>query len=101
MISFADMKPYYEKQGVVFHTIYAPESTHKNKAFELALEGKYDLIKAELLSPLARKFQEAVTQQRPNLDTKVEGIIAGKMFFAQDALKHGMVDGIGTIGTGT
>jgi signal peptide peptidase SppA len=97
MISFADMQPYYEKMGVKFHTVYAPESTHKNQAFELALQGKYDLIKSELLSPLARKFQDAVKKQRPNLNLSVEGIIAGKMFFATDALKHNMVDGIGNM----
>lgn len=97
MISFADMRPMYEKEGVKFHTIYAPESTHKNQAFELALQGKYDLIKSDLLSPLARKFQETVKAKRPNIDLKQEGIIAGKMFYATDALKYGMVDGIGTL----
>ncbi len=97
MVSFVDLRPMWEKEGVRFHTIYAPESPHKNQAFELALKGKYDLIKSEILSPLAQKFQEAVKTQRPNLDLKVEGIISGKMFYAQDALNHGMVDGIGTL----
>lgn len=97
MVSFADMRPMWEKEGVKFHTIYPPESSHKNQAFELALKGKYDLIKSEILSPLARKFQAAVKEQRPNLNLEVEGIISGKMFYATDALQNGMVDGIGTL----
>ena len=96
MISFADMQPYYEAQGVKFHKIYAPESNYKNKAFELALKGEYDLIKEEILSPAAKQFQQAVKANRPNLKLDEPGIIAGKMFYAKDALKYGMVDGIGT-----
>lgn len=97
MVSFSDMRGYWEAQGVKFHTIYAPESTHKNQAFELALKGDYDLIKTELLSPMAKQFQAAVKKNRPGIDLKQEGIIAGRMFFARDAFKYGMVDGIGTI----
>jgi ClpP class serine protease len=95
MVSFIDAKPVWEKMGYKVHTIYAPESTHKNKPFELALEGKYDLIKKEMLSPLAIKFQQDVQTNRPDLNTKEEGILAGRVFFAGDALKHGMIDAIG------
>lgn len=95
MVSFADMQPYYEKQGVKFHTIYAPESESKNEAFNLALEGKYEMIKSEMLSPLARKFQAAVRQGRNGkIDLTVKGILSGKMFYADDAAKHGMIDGV-------
>jgi signal peptide peptidase SppA len=96
MMSFTDMKPYYEAQGVKFHTVYATESPDKNKAFELALKGEYELIKQELLSPAAVMFQEAVRTNRPGLDTSVPGILSGKMFMARDAIKCGMVDAIGT-----
>lgn len=98
MIKFSDLQPYYEKQGVKFHTIFAPESDAKNEAFELALKGKYDMIKAELLSPLARKFQAAVRQGRNGkIDLTVKGILSGKMFYAEDATKHGLIDGILTL----
>jgi len=97
MIQFADATEQLKNQGIKMHTIYAPESTHKNKPFELALEGKYDLIKKEMLSPLAIKFQDAVKNNRPNLDKEIEGILNGKMFYADDALKHGLIDGVGNM----
>jgi len=98
MMSFMDAIPYYEKQGYKFHCIYAPESTHKNKAFELALEGSYEEIKTELLSPLARKFQESVESNRGGkLNKEVEGILNGKMFFAKEAKEHGLIDEIGNL----
>ena len=96
MITFADVQPYYEKQGVKFHTIYAPESDHKNQPFELALKGKYDLIKKEMLSPLARKFQNDVRNNRKGkIDITVKGILNGRMFYAADAVKYGLADEIG------
>lgn len=97
MMSFPDYAKYYEKEGIKVHTIYSNLSTYKNQPFELAKEGKYDLIKAEELDPLARKFQQVVkTQRQGKLDEKVEGILAGKVFFAEDALKHGLIDSIGS-----
>lgn len=96
MVSFADVQPYYEKLGVKFHTIYAPESDAKNSPFELALKGNYDLIKKEMLSPLARKFQNAVRENRAGkIDIKQKGILNGKMFYADDAVRFGLADGIG------
>ena len=56
-------------------------------------------MKNNVLSPLARKFQEDVKKRRGDkLDTKVEGILNGAMFFAEDAVKYGLIDGIGTLG---
>lgn len=99
MIQFADYKEYYEKEGIKIHTVYAPESTHKNMEFEKAQEGDYEPMKNNVLSPLARKFQEDVKKRRGDkLDTKVEGILNGAMFFAEDAVKYGLIDGIGTLG---
>lgn len=98
MISLTDIQPYYEKMGVKFHTIYAPESTDKNKAFELAMKGEYELIKTEMLSPLARNFQSVVRENRKGkLDESVPGLLSGKVFFADDAKKAGLIDSIGTL----
>lgn len=96
MISFMDLQPYYEMMGVKFHTIYAPESNYKNLPFEKALKGDYELIKAEELSPLARKFQSDVRQARKGkLNLTVPGILNGRMFYAADAVKYGLSDEIG------
>ena len=98
MISFADVRPMWEKEGVKFHKIYAPESDHKNLEFEKALKGDYDLIKSELLSPLARRFQKSVRNNRSGkIDITVKGILNGKIFFADKAKQHGLIDSIGNL----
>lgn len=96
MMSFPDYAKYYEKEGVKIHTIYSDLSNYKNAPFEAAKEGKYDLIKREELNPLAQRFQDSVVARRgEKLDKSVEGIISGRMFYAEDALKYGLIDSIG------
>lgn len=95
MMQFPDYAKYYEQKGIKVHTIYSDLSTHKNAPFEAALKGDYKSIKEEQLNPLARQFQEAVKSHRPNIDDKVDGILNGRMFFANDALKYGLIDKIG------
>lgn len=95
VFSFVDNRPYLEKLGYKFHDIYAPESEHKNEPFILALKGEYDKIKTEMLSPIAQKFQNDVRAARPNLKEEV-GVLTGKTFGADLALKYGMIDSIGS-----
>ena len=105
MMSFWDVKPYYEKAGYVNHTIYAPESDYKNRPFELALQGKYDEIKQEELSPLAKSFQNAVKSFRKDmLKMDVPGLLNGRMFFANNARDNslnakevGLIDEAGSL----
>lgn len=93
---FMDAKKHWEEKGYTFHEIYADQSTHKNEVFRLALEGKYEKIKSEILNPMAAKFQDAVKSSRKNLRLEEEGIISGKTFDADKALGIGLIDGIGT-----
>lgn len=94
--SWMDVQPYYEKMGVKFHTVYADQSEHKNQAFEMALKGEYDLIKKEMLNPMAIAFQEHMKAMRGSkLNMEVPGLLTGKMFFAKDALECGLIDSIG------
>jgi len=98
MVSFQDVQPYYEEMGVKFHTIYAPESTHKNQGFELARQGKYELIKKETLSPLAKDFMRTVRNNRNGkVNLTIPGILNGRMFYAKEAKKHGLIDSMGNI----
>lgn len=96
MVSFLDNSEALQKQGYKLREIYAPESNHKNKAFTLAREGKYDMIKEEYLSPSARKFQADVRAARPNL-VEETGVLTGKTFKAEKALEYGMIDSIGSM----
>lgn len=91
---FRDNQEAMKKLGFKDHEIYPQESEHKNLAFTLAREGKYDMIKAEHLSPLAQKFQAGVKANRPNLKEEV-GVLTGKTFYADEALRLGMIDAIG------
>lgn len=94
--SFADNRGYLETLGYKFHDIYPAESEHKNLAFRLAMEGKYEMINEEHLSPLAQKFQAAVREANPNLKEEV-GVLTGKTFGADKALEYGMIDAIGSM----
>lgn len=83
-------------KGIVVHEIYPDESSTKNEAFKLALDGKYDMIKKDILSPLAIKFQDFVKLKRPNL--KIEnGVLTGSTFSADQAKKLNLIDGIGNL----
>lgn len=94
--SFSDARPMWEEKGIIFHEIYPPESENKNEAFRLALEGKYDMIIKEHLSPIAQKFQSAVRAGRPDLKEE-SGVLNGKTYDADKALGLGMIDGIGSL----
>jgi protease-4 len=96
MCSFQDSKAVYEKMGYKFHEIYPDESPHKNEAFRLALEGKYDMIREEHLSPTAKKFQAAVRTGRPRLKEET-GVLTGKTFSADQSIEYGMIDAIGSL----
>ncbi|HWK58120.1 MAG TPA: S49 family peptidase [Parapedobacter sp.] len=97
MMSFWDVKGYYEKLGYKLHTVYAPESDHKNLAFENALKEDYELLKSEELSPLAVDFQNNVkTNRRGKLNLEEPGLLNGKTFYAQKSLAVGLIDEIGT-----
>ncbi|MEQ8548726.1 MAG: S49 family peptidase [Cyclobacteriaceae bacterium] len=98
MLSFTDVIPYYEKEGYKFHEIYSSHSNNKNEAFQLALKGDYELIRKEMLDPLALEFQNHIKSSRAGkLDESVPGILNGKTFYATDALKHGLIDDIGPL----
>ena len=95
MAHLMSFKKWYESLGIEEHIINSTFSEHKNKSFELALEKKYEAIREEHLDPLALKFQHDIKTNLPKLDLNVEGILTGKMFYADDALKHGLIDEIG------
>lgn len=99
MVQFRDYAKYYEKEGIKTHTIYSNLSDYKNAPFEAALKGDYKAIKKEMLDPMARKFQEAVKSHRPDLKTDTEGILSGRMFYAQSAVEVGLIDKVGTFDT--
>lgn len=97
VLSWRDNKKYLESLGYEFHEVYPDESEHKNEAFRLAMEGKYDMIKQEMLSPMAVNFQNAVKAARPKLDLREPGLLTGKTFFTDKAIGVNLVDGMGSL----
>ena len=101
MMQFPDYAKYYEERGIRIHTIYSDLSQWKNAPFEAARKGDYKAIKEETLNPLARQFQQAVRSHRANLDEQVDGLLCGRMFFARDAQRVGLIDLVGTADAAT
>ncbi len=97
MVSFLDFQEYLKKEGITEHVIYAPESEHKNRDFMKALEGDYAEMEKFTLSPLAKKFQKDVQERLPKLNTKKEGILSGRMFYAEEALEDNLIHSIGNM----
>ena len=49
----------------------------------------------KLPAQVAHRLQEQAGRRGEKLDKSVEGIISGRMFYAEDALKYGLIDSIG------
>ena len=94
MLFFADLKPFYEKEGVKFHEFYATASVDKNKDFNQILDGTYEPYQKNTLDKINNKFMSDVKANRSDLD---ESTLTGKMYFAEDAIANGLIDQIGSI----
>lgn len=92
--SFRDNRKALKEAGIEIHEIYPPESDFKNKDFIEARDGDYKGIIKNSLSPLAIAFQDAVKAKRPNI-VQEKGVLNGAVYFAKDALRLGLIDGIG------
>ena len=95
MMSYTDSRGYQEKTGLKRVTVYAPQSSQKNEEFNALEAGNTDLIKQSVLKPYAQQFIDFVKMARPQ--TAEKPVFTGKTFMAQDAIKVGLVDEIGTL----
>ena len=93
MIEYMDMKPYFEKAGVVIHEVYATLSTEKNQQLADLRAGNYDPLRKDLLDRINSKFHATVTSNRPSLSAST---LTGKTYFAADAISLGLIDEIGS-----
>lgn len=91
--TIADWNAHYEEYWKLKVTeVYAPQSKDKNKAYYDALQGDQESLKEEL-RVLAQEFIDTVAANRAG---KISGTEwqSGKMFYANDAQKIGLIDGI-------
>lgn len=82
--------------GEKYITVYPPESSEKNFAYRQALEGDFGPAEKEL-SATVRQFQDFVRLHRPALKSDSEGVLTGRMFRADDAVRIGLADAVLTL----
>lgn len=93
MISLQGYEEYYKnKDGFVTARIYSSLSNEKNRDYEEALKGNFNLIR-ETLDPMAQQFQEDVKANRTNV--KVEHL-QGRTYRAEDVIDS-LIDSIGPL----
>lgn len=90
-ITIANFKKYYEQMGIDVRTIYAPQSTKKNEAYEAVLKGDESVMKADL-ERFTNFFIDTVKSHRAGKLSNNADIFKGAMFYAADALQNGLVD---------
>lgn len=91
MISFMDVRGFFEKEGIKLHEVYAEPSDMKNKTWQEALDGNYDQIKTDLLNPYAEQFITTVKEFRPQISA--EDAFRGRTYMTPEAKSVGLIDG--------
>lgn len=94
MIQFRDFPKFStDSDNIITARIYATTSTDKNRDYEEALEGKFDLVRSELLDPINEQFVQAIKTNRPNCKPEE---LTGKTFFASTVVGS-LIDAIGSL----
>jgi ClpP class serine protease len=89
-----DYEERLKMMGVRLHEIYAPESTEKNDDYKQALKGNYKKIETEL-SFICQEFISTIKSNRADkLNLSAGDPFKGAMYFAEEATKIGLIDGI-------
>lgn len=95
--TIADWNTHYKEYfKLPVKDIYAPQSTDKNRDYHEAIAGNEEPLKEDL-AVLAQQFIDTVANNRSG---KIKGDEwkTGKMFYAKDAKRIGLIDGIKTFG---
>ncbi len=94
-ITLADYTDFWKAQGINVKNIYATKSTDKNKPYKDAIEGDTKLLKEDI-DRFNQDFLDNMASYRDGKlgDEKIWG--TGKLFYAEDAYKNGLIDAIAT-----
>jgi protease-4 len=84
------LAPHPEQKDFVVHTIYATKSTDKNKPFEDAIKGEYNLLRSSILDPINEEFHTSVLSARPEVN---KATLSGSTFNTQKAIEMKLIDG--------
>ena len=80
--------------GVNIHEIYAPQSSEKNKSYMDALKGNDKSIKEELRFICDQFISTIKTNRAGKLNLSAGDPFKGDMYFAEQAMEIGLIDGI-------
>lgn len=99
MAQFLDFTGYFKQLGIETITINATKSTNKNAAFQAALDGDPEPLRAEILDPLNEVFLSTVTANRGDkIPAKQRTLVtSGKVFVGQANIDNGLADLMGSL----
>lgn len=90
--TIADWNAYYASQGLPVTDVYSSLSKDKNNDYKEAIKGNEKPLQVKL-DFIAQTFIDAVKQGR-NGKIKGNDWATGKMYFANDAMQLGLIDGV-------
>lgn len=85
-----------KQTGTRIISVYAKESPDKNADYREALDGKPERLQAKL-TPIAQAFHADVKAGRQNLQAEAPGVLTGDTYYAEEAIRLGLADGILTL----
>ena len=89
-----DWSGYLEQEGIKLIEIYAPQSTDKNATYKNALAGDTSGIENDLQVLTANFIDHVGNSRGEKAKANASEWNSGKMFYAKDAVKNGLADGI-------
>ncbi len=104
-VTLVDMASYMRAKGVPVHEVYATLSTDKNAPAREALRAdgtdpdaaQYMRLRQEYIDPFNEAFLALVKEKRPQMAATAEAWQGGKLFYADEALSNGLIDGYSTL----
>lgn len=99
MAQFLDFTGYFKQLGIETITINATKSTNKNAAFQAAIDGDPEPLRAEILDPLNEVFLSTVTANRGDKipAKQLTLVTSGKVFVGQANIDNGLADVMGSL----
>lgn len=86
-----------EKLGIVPNTFTSGPYKDVPSAFRAMSDDEEQYFRETVVMPIYERFVSVVEQGRPNLSRgRVRGLADGRVFTAELALEHGLIDSIGT-----
>jgi len=95
MVMYLDDTGRMEKEGLKRVMVFADASSDKWGDYFSVMKGDYTRLKQEL-NGINETFLSAVKDSRPNLKLDIENVLTGKTYSANEALKYGLIDKIGS-----